>query len=80
MTSPRQSADFLDDIRSAAQKAREFASGLSFTEFAADEKNRCLPSCGHSKLSARPRSAFRKMFAIPTPMFPGARWLAFETS
>jgi uncharacterized protein with HEPN domain len=39
MTAPRQSADFLEDIRSAAQKARDFASGLSFTAFAADEKS-----------------------------------------
>lgn len=38
MTPPRQFADFLEDIRSAAQKAREFASGLSYDAFAADEK------------------------------------------
>lgn len=38
MNAPRQFADFLEDIRSAAQKAQQFAAGLSFDAFAVDEK------------------------------------------
>lgn len=38
MTAPRQFADFLEDIRSAALKAREFVSGLTYDSFATDEK------------------------------------------
>lgn len=38
MTPPRQFVDFLEDIHSAAQKARDFTAGLSYDAFATDEK------------------------------------------
>jgi uncharacterized protein with HEPN domain len=38
MTMPRTSLDFLEDIRSAAQKARAFTAGMTYGAFAADEK------------------------------------------
>src|SRR5262249_26973584 len=38
MTAARTSIDFLEDIRTAAQKAEAFVAGMKFDAFAADEK------------------------------------------
>jgi uncharacterized protein with HEPN domain len=38
MTPPRTYLDFLEDIRSAAQKAQEFVAGMTYEAFAKDEK------------------------------------------
>ena len=38
MTTPRSTADFLEDIRAAAKKAQSFVTGMTFHAFSADEK------------------------------------------
>jgi uncharacterized protein with HEPN domain len=38
MSEPRTFVDFIDDIRMASMKAQSFVSGMSFAEFASDEK------------------------------------------
>jgi len=38
MNDPREVADFLDDILSAARKAQSFTAGLDFDQFQRDEK------------------------------------------
>jgi uncharacterized protein with HEPN domain len=38
MTAPRAFGDFLDDIRTAAVKAQAFVAGMSYDDFAADDK------------------------------------------
>jgi uncharacterized protein with HEPN domain len=38
MTTPRTYADFLEDIRAAAARARAFVAGMSYDAFLADEK------------------------------------------
>jgi len=53
MTAPRDFRACFGDIRDAAVKARQFAAGLSFEQFAADEKTafavvRCLEIIGEA--------------------------------
>lgn len=53
MTAPRDFVDCLCDIRDAAAKARQFVAGMTFEQFAADEKTlyavvRCLEIIGEA--------------------------------
>ena len=53
MTVPREFLDYLDDIRDAVTKARQFVAGMTYEQFAADEKTafavvRCLEIIGEA--------------------------------
>lgn len=53
MTATREFADYLSDIREAAAKARQFVAGMTFEQFAAEEKTafavvRCLEIIGEA--------------------------------
>jgi uncharacterized protein with HEPN domain len=53
MTQPREYLDHLGDIRDAVGKARQFVAGMSYEQFAADEKTafavvRCLEIVGEA--------------------------------
>jgi uncharacterized protein with HEPN domain len=53
MTVPREFLDYLGDIRDAVVKARQFVAGMTYEQFAADEKTafavvRCLEIIGEA--------------------------------
>jgi hypothetical protein len=73
MSSSRQSPEFLEDIRQAANKAVEFLGPLSLAEFSIDDKT-VSPSFALWKSWERQASESRRICESDIRRFLGVQW------